>query len=64
MEEIKDAFSDTNMRFFKHAYLKADRIPTSQLSTFIIDRKDERLKENMIDICSEFIEKVGEYNHE
>ena len=64
MEEIKEAFSDTNMVFFENSYLKADRIPTSQLSTFIIDRKDEGLKTNMMSICSEFIRKVGEYNHE
>ena len=64
IEEIKDAFSDEEMPFFENKYLKAERISTSQLSTFIIDRKDEILKENMMQICSEFIEKVGEYNHE
>ena len=56
-----------NKNFAEHVCsnsLKAERISTSQLSTFIIDRKDEILKENMMQICSEFIEKVGEYNHE
>lgn len=64
IEEIKDAFLNEEMPFFENRFLKAERISTSQLSKFIIDRKDEILKENMMRICSEFIKKVGECNNE
>jgi len=52
------------MPFFENSYLKANRIPTSKLSTFILDRKDEALRDNMKSICQEFVNKVGEYNNE
>lgn len=62
MRQIKEAYADQNMPFFENSYLKADKIATAKLSTFILDRKDEALKENMKKICEEFISKVGEYN--
>lgn len=62
MEQIREAFSDSSMPFFENSYLKANKIPTSKLSTFILDRKDEALKTNMKNICQEFIEKVGNKN--
>ncbi|BFK93017.1 ParA family protein [Blautia producta] len=64
MDQIKEAFVDRKMPFFENSYLKANRIPTSKLSTFILDRKDEALRDNMKSICQEFVNKVGEYNNE
>ena len=64
IDQIKEALSDTSIQFFENTYIKADRIPTSKLSTFILDRQDEALKNNMENICREFINKVGEYNNE
>lgn len=64
MDQIKDALSDTSIPFFENTYIKANRIPTSKLSTFILDRKDEGLINNMNNICREFIKKIGEYNNE
>lgn len=64
MEQIKEALQSTGMPFFENTYLRANRIPTSKLSTFILDRKDEALKDNMKSICQEFIERAGRYNNE
>lgn len=64
MDQIKDALSDTSIPFFENTYIKVNRIPTSKLSTFILDRKDEGLINNMNNICREFIKKIGEYNNE
>ena len=50
------------MPFFENSYLKADKIVTSKLSTFILDRQDENLRRNLDMICKEFMNKVGEYN--
>ena len=64
MEEIRDTFSEKEIPFFKNSYQRADRIPTSQLSKFIIDRTDESLIDNLKDICFEFVERVGEPSNE
>lgn len=62
IEQIKEAYEGKNMPFFENSYLKADKIVTSKLSTFILDRQDENLKDNLKMICQEFINRVGEYN--
>ena len=62
IEQIKEAYEDKDMPFFENSYLKADKIVTSKLSTFILDRQDENLRRNLDMICKEFMNKVGEYN--
>ena len=62
MKQIKEAYADENVPFFENSYLKADKVATAKLSTFILDRKDESLKDNMKKICEEFMNRVGEYN--
>ena len=62
MKQIKEAYADENVPFFENPYLKADKVATAKLSTFILDRKDESLKDNMKKICEEFMNRVGEYN--
>ena len=62
IEQIMEAYEDKEMPFFQNQYLKAGKIPTSKLSTFILDRQDESLKNNIEMISREFVNKVGEYN--
>lgn len=62
--QIKAAFSENTMPFFENTFIRANKIPTSKLSTFILDRNDDALKENIKNICKEFTDKVGEYNNE
>ncbi|MBA4697824.1 MAG: ParA family protein [Ruminococcus sp.] len=60
IDEIKEALADRKIRFFENSFMKVEKLSTSQLSTFILDRSDESLRVNMRSICAEFIDKVGE----
>lgn len=62
--QIKTAFSENPIPFFENTFIRTNKIPTSKLSTFILDRNDDALKENIKNICKEFTDKVGEYNNE
>lgn len=62
IEQIMEAYEDKEMPFFENSYLKADKVATSKLSTFILDRQDENLKNNIKMISQEFMNKVGAYN--
>ena len=62
IEQIMEAYEDKEMPFFENSYLKADKVATSKLSTFILDRQDENLKNNIRMISQEFMNKVGAYN--
>lgn len=58
IKAIKESFKDTY--FFENNFSKVEKLSTSKLSTFIIDREDVALLENLSRISDEFIEKVGE----
>lgn len=62
IKQIKEALKEDGIDVFDEKLIRADKIITSKLSTFILDRTDETLKENLKKICEEFINKVGEYN--
>lgn len=64
IEQIKDAYANVKMPFFKQTYLRAEKISTSKLSTFLLDRSDKELKQNIKCICHEFVKKVGRFNNE
>lgn len=62
--QIKEALSDKNIYIFENYFMKSEKIITSQLSKFIIDRQDEALKNNIIEICNEFEREVNKYNEQ
>ncbi len=62
MNLIIDALSQEKINIFENSFVKFDKIITSQLSKFIIDRTDETLKNNIINICNEFEREVKKYN--
>lgn len=62
IEQIKEAYEEKDVPFFENSYLKAEKVATSKLSTFILDRQDESLKNNIKKISEEFMDKVGKFN--
>lgn len=62
--QIKETLSNKGIYIFENYFMKSDKIITSQLSKFIIDRQDESLKKNIIEICNEFEREVKKYNEQ
>lgn len=58
MDQIKQVFEHKNIHFFDTPLLKADKIATSKLSVFILDRQDAALIKNLEGLCSEFEDEV------
>jgi chromosome partitioning protein len=61
---IKEAFKDKGIYFFKNEFRRVDKLATGKLSTFIIDREDASLIEELKDICIEFMERVVQISEE
>lgn len=61
-QQIKEAFIDKNIYFFKSEFPKMDKLSTGRLSTFIIDREDAELLEKLSEICKEFEERMISLN--
>lgn len=57
IESIKRNFN--TIYFFENVFIKTDKLATSKLATFIIDREDEELIERLSNICKEFERRVG-----
>ena len=57
-------YGKKNIYIFVNYFMKSEKIITSQLSKFIIDRQDEALKNNIIEICNEFEREVNKYNEQ
>ena len=51
IESIKRNFN--TIYFFENVFIKTDKLATSKLATFIIDREDEELIERLSNICKE-----------
>lgn len=62
MNLIKDALSHEGINIFENHFMKSNKIITSQLFKFIIDRQDENLISNIKNICDEFEREVKKYN--
>ncbi|WP_027625747.1 ParA family protein [Clostridium lundense] len=62
IEQIKEAFKDKNVYFFRNDFPRADKISTGKLSTFIMDRDDAGLYEKLAEICQEFEERMANLN--
>ena len=62
VKQIKENKMFKNMYFFKNNFRYYDKINTSKLQSFILDRKDKGLMSNLDDICQEFIERMSELN--
>lgn len=60
INSIKNNFSD--LYFFENNFLRADKLGTNKLSTFITDRVDSGIKENLDSICTEFMYRVANSN--
>jgi len=63
MEQIRQELED-RITCFDNYLIKYDKVISSQLHTFIIDRKDKNMYNNLNKICMEFIVKVESYNGE
>jgi chromosome partitioning protein len=61
---IKEAFKDKGIYFFKNEFRRVDKLATGKLSTFIIDREDASLIEELKNICIEFMERVVQISEE
>lgn len=57
MNAIKTNFDTAN--FFGTKFFKADKLITSKLKTFIVDREDNNLLQNLKEICKEFEDNIG-----
>ena len=64
MLQIKEALSNKNIYIFENYFMKSEKMITSQLSKFIIDRQDEALKNNIVEISNEFEREVNKYNEQ
>lgn len=62
MLQIKEVFNVQGINVFEHSFMQSNKIITSQLSKFIMDRQDENLKNNLISLCDEFEREVEKYN--
>nr|DAE48787.1 MAG TPA: ParA [Caudoviricetes sp.] len=62
IEEIQREFSDTYI--FEEKFQESDKLANNKLETFILDRDDKNLKNNIILISNEFTERIGELNGE
>lgn len=62
ISQITEILTNEEINVFKNYFVKSDKMITSQLSKFIMDRQDESLKNNIRGICSEFESEVNKYN--
>lgn len=60
MNQIRESFQETEMYFFENNFPRADKLSTSKLSTFIIDRQDVELLGKLTAICEEFEERMSD----
>ncbi|AIQ62557.1 hypothetical protein PSTEL_05025 [Paenibacillus stellifer] len=58
IESIKSSFASKDIYFFTNEFRKIDRLATGKLSTFIVDRDDSLLLDDVRSICMEFEERV------
>ncbi|TYA11245.1 AAA family ATPase [Paenibacillus faecis] len=58
IDSIKKSFADKDIYFFRNEFRKIDRLATGKLSTFIVDRDDSLLLDDVRSICMEFEERV------
>lgn len=58
IESIKSSFASKDIYFFNNEFRKIDRLATGKLSTFIVDRDDSLLLDDVKNICMEFEERV------
>ena len=62
IEQIKSNSKFENMYFFKNNFRYYDKINTLKLDSFILDRNDKGLTENLSLISREFIERMSDLN--
>lgn len=62
IEEIKQNFSQ--LYFFEEAFQQSDKLATNKLETFIHDREDRALINNITLLSNEFIERMENLNEE
>lgn len=62
MEQIKEALQNSDIYVFNNYYIESQKIVTSRLSKFILDREDTNLLNNLKAICQEFEAEVEKYN--
>lgn len=62
VQQIKESFESKDIYFFKNDFPKVEKLSTSKLSTFIIDREDIELLESLRLICEEFEERMVNVN--
>lgn len=60
--QLKYACDSKGITYFENDFPKVDKLSTSKLSTFIIDREDRELIKSLSEICEEFESKVENYN--
>lgn len=60
IDEIKETFSQ--FYFFEESFQQSDKLATNKLETFILDREDKTLINNITLISNEFIERMKNLN--